>query len=134
MRVYLAGPILHSHDDGTTWRNTVTDSNVDVEWVNPLDSVDESDGVTDAETAREIVRSDKDDIRTCDCLLVKWEMIPTAGTPMEILFAYRHRIPVLTVWSGADEDLSPWVRYHSTEVVDSIPKALSQLEAVVGTV
>lgn len=131
--VYLAGPILHVADHGETWRDTVTSEYSTVfDWVNPLKHADNPDGVTHIDDAAEIVATDTQLIADSDAMLVNWELVPTAGTPIEMYIAqHEYNMPVVVVWDDNDRDLSPWVRVYSTTVVETVDAGVLTLKELV---
>jgi nucleoside 2-deoxyribosyltransferase len=142
-RVYLAGPVQHVADGGHGWRDRLERVYGDgYEFINPLAKYDVPTGdlaitstVTDASdevSVGEIVTADKGMIDRADAVLVRWiDSVATAGTPMEILYAYDRNTPVV-VWDEADDRLSPWVEYHATTVQDSAENALAWVRTHVG--
>ena len=80
----------------------------------------------EAEAYREIVENDKSDIDACGALVV-WFDAPSVGTSMEILYAWERNIPVVLI-DRSTRPLSPWLRYHTREIVSDIQVAVSSLE------
>ena len=118
-RVYLAGPIMGQSDAAMyDWRISVTRA-LGGRVSNPADR--DYRGRED-ETFREIVEQDKADIAGCVAVLALVSP-PSAGTSMEILFAYERGIPVVA-WSESAR-VSPWVRYHAAHVVRSRSDAVA---------
>lgn len=157
--VYLAGPIHHATDGGHRWRNMVTDRYGDrFNWINPLDDYDgntvtvlpeemaetyEPDADEQVVTDADVVETDKRHVAESDAMLIGFrEKVPTWGTPMENALAYRTdavgntapNMPVAT-WHGmlSVEELSPWLRYHSTYRSGSLEDVIRYLEATLGT-
>lgn len=146
--VYLAGPIQHAPDGGHGWRDMAVRTYPDFDWINPLDKYDghanavvvhngtpPADTDPDAElvSVTELVESDKELIRRSDAVLVGWDDVPSAGTPMEVLYAYELNIPVVCQYDG--DGISPWMEYHSEAVyprfagcVDHLSKLLPRGE------
>ena len=121
--VYLAGPIHQCNDRQVkTWRKTATTKLG--KYYTILDPVerdyrDNKDGKLDSI----IVEGDKKDIDRCDVILVNWWK-PSCGTPMEILYAWERKKLIITVTGG---DVSPWLRYHSTKIFETLEQAISRL-------
>lgn len=122
--IYLAGPIAHT-DDPRSWRTEVIERYPTVDFNNPLDKydapADELDivsGDTSGEgevTVSELVEGDKELLRDADAVLVGYEAVQSAGTPMEIHYAFRRGMPI-AVWlrdGTLPDELSPWYRYHT---------------------
>lgn len=127
MKVYLAGPIHHKENNGRDWRDIVT-ARSSFEVLNPLDQFDGKEGAKPIE----IITDDLSMINEADALLVKWEQVPTAGTPMELFYAsYWRDMPVITVFDGEGRDLSPWIQYWSTDIVSSLSEAVTVIETEV---
>jgi nucleoside 2-deoxyribosyltransferase len=80
----------------------------------------------EAECVNEIVELDKVDIQESDALLVNYDK-PSVGTSMEVFFAWTLGKTVVVV-ARAGSVISPWLRYHSTAIVDSFAEAYSMLE------
>lgn len=80
----------------------------------------------EAESYREIVELDKLDVRQCDVILANCPK-PSVGTSMEILLAWQLGKPVVVV---APEPCSPWLRYHSTKVCQSMSEAVDWIRAL----
>lgn len=123
-RIYLAGPIFKCTDDqAVNWRDEARDLLAGYELVDPMDR--DYRGI---ETGNEeaLVANDKADILGCD-LVLAMAVTPSAGTSMEILFAWERRIPVITI---AASPCSPWIFYHSTVVVGSLDRAAHEIGAL----
>jgi nucleoside 2-deoxyribosyltransferase len=75
--------------------------------------------------AREIVENDKADIDQCDALLVNY-VKPSVGTSMEILYAWERKKQIVLLCTF-EEQLSPWLIYHSTQIVHSLRDAVGLL-------
>ena len=94
----------------------------EVEFINPM--IRDYRGQEDQEF-RKIVEGDKADIESCHFVIVNYSK-PSVGTSMEILHAWLAEIPVLLIdQSGAP--LSPWLRYHSSEIVQTTGQAIERL-------
>jgi nucleoside 2-deoxyribosyltransferase len=141
--IYLAGPINGCTDHvANAWRDQVIDHlreeraptgqllrNAKALTLNPMRR--DYRGV-EATAVREIVQLDKRDINCSDMLLVRW-LKPSVGTSMEIFYAWERDIPVI-IWAepGDDSDLSPWLVYHSTQIVRSFDDAMAAIERMIG--
>ena len=140
--IYLAGPIQHAEDGGYGWRDRVK-SEFDthaVEWSDPLDKYDgPAEGViihngnppedappdADLVSIETLVETDKRMVDNADAVLVGWDDVPSAGTPMEVLHAHNQLTPVV-IWYQGDAGLSPWMEYHSTFVTDTLAAAVER--------
>lgn len=124
MRVYLAGSINGCTDSqAKAWRENVI-SALDgrgLEFVNPM--VRDYRGKEDENVAA-IVEGDKADIRSCDAVFAYcWQ--PSYGTAMEIFYAADTlKLPVYVV---AAEPVSPWLRYHATQIFATLGDAIATL-------
>lgn len=128
--VYLAGPIQHDPDPNR-WREEVIGANThnNIEFLNPLDIEQYDDESMDP---ADVVEPDIRAIDDCDALLVRWkDGIQTAGTPMEMIYAQGREKTVVTWYEGQLEELSPWVRYFSDDVVTKGSNAISQIQKLV---
>ena len=124
MTVYLCGPINgRSDDDCTVWREQAkTLLGAD----NCLDPMRRDYRGREQACVDEIVELDKVDVDGADFLLVYFDK-PSVGTSMEVLYAWERGIPVIVV-NQSDRPLSPWLIYHSTEVVDSVAAAVEWIQ------
>lgn len=125
MKVYLGGPINGCTDEEASgWREAVKPEleSAGHSWLDPMSR--DYRGVENT-AYREIVEGDKEDIEQCDVLLMNCPK-PSYGTAMEILYgADREKRVIVVLPEGAV--VSPWIRYHATEIVRG-----SALEAVRG--
>lgn len=118
MRVYLAGPINGCTDEECRdWREYVK-TRLPLT-IDPM--VRDYRGIED-EKWREIVEGDKADIDRCHVVLVNYDK-PSVGTAMEILYAWERNKPVVVVAKPGTR-ISPWLRFHSWDIVDSFEKAI----------
>jgi nucleoside 2-deoxyribosyltransferase len=120
-KVYLAGPIFQQSDDiCKDWRSQFKTCQM-FDWLDPMRR--DYRGREDAAFA-EIVEGDKDDIDGCQAVVAKVNP-PSAGTSMEILWAWLNHTPVIAITEGR---VSPWVRYHATDICASEDAALQRLK------
>lgn len=123
MKIYLAGAINGKSDDECmSWRARVKS----VFWGECLDPMDRDYRGAELGNEKEIVENDKMDIAECDAVFVKYDG-PSAGTCMEILFAYMIYKPV-HVWDCSGAPLSPWIKYHATTISRNLETALNHLK------
>jgi nucleoside 2-deoxyribosyltransferase len=85
-------------------------------------------GVTD-QFVNEIVEGDKEDIDKADILLVNF-VKPSVGTSMEILYAWERKKEVLVVTEN--NQISPWLIYHSTKIFKNIQEVVDYLKSSKG--
>lgn len=122
-RVYLAGPIFGQSDATCNdWRSKFTSCDM-FEWLDPMRR--DYRGKED-ESVEAIVDGDKEDIDGCDALIAKVNPV-SAGTSMEILWAWLNHTPVIVIFEGR---LSPWIRYHAADVCANEETALNRLKAM----
>lgn len=119
--VYLAGPIFQQSDAACNdWRAKFKACSM-FRWFDPM--ARDYRGREDSAYA-EIVEGDKADIDKCKALIAK-VTTPSAGTSMEILWAWLNETPVIVITNGR---VSPWVRYHATDICASEEAALQKLK------
>lgn len=125
-RIYLAGPIANCSDaDARDWRHNAASwlFQFGAKGVDPMRRDYREEDVS--KTFREIVDLDKRDIMNADCVLVYWSKI-SIGTAMEILYAWSLGIPVIVANAIPDQGVvSPWILYHSTNIVNTLDDALN---------
>ncbi len=51
---------------------------------------------------------------------------PSVGTSMEILYAWERK-KIIYIVNELDQDLSPWMIYHSTKVFKTLEEAFSHI-------
>lgn len=83
------------------------------------------------ESVNEIVRGDLDDILECDALLVN-AVRPSWGTAMEIVYA--HQLGKRIVCFVGTGKISPWLRYHATEIHETPQVAVQSLNGQVHSI
>jgi len=106
-KIYLAGPIPTQNN----WRENITKDllkiNNDLIIFNPEEFENTYSPAT-------IVNYDKSIIIKCDLLIADITRL-SAGTSMEILFAWQNNIPVMLI---ANKEINnPWLIYHSSFIV-----------------
>lgn len=132
-KVYLAGPIQHVNDYGKGWREWLKNEhdNGRYEWVDPLDKYNTMEEAEDEWTNEDIVEDDLKLIDGCDGLLVHWDAVPTAGTPMEVFYARRYSGgPVIVQTTLHESDISPWIDYHADFIAESFEEALDYMDSI----
>jgi nucleoside 2-deoxyribosyltransferase len=119
--VYLAGPINGATDEEATgWRTRAKALLPDV-----LDPMDRDYRGKEDESVKDIVEGDKADIDWADAVIAYCPK-PSVGTSMEVYYCWAIGKPcVVVVPEGSP--CSPWLRYHATEVVDSIEAGVKAL-------
>lgn len=136
--IYLAGPILGRSDtDCKLWRQ-----HAEKLWAGPtLNPMmrDYRGREQEPGVEVEIVEGDKADIDRARGLLVYFDR-PSVGTAMEVLYAWQMGKPVV-VLNASGSPVSPWLRYHSSAIIDSqdpagvrrdIAYALAKLSTLIG--
>lgn len=131
MKVYMAGPIQHAQDYGKGWRGAVKASFGSVDWLDPFDKYDSTDGaeteIRREWTDEEIVEEDLVLIREADAVLVHWEEVPACGTPMEIVYAAEMYGKPVAVQTTVEEP-SPWLTAHADFVAQTFQEAIDFLK------
>lgn len=116
LSIYLSGPILGcSEEEIWSWRNKAADllSGYDVVDVAKLHLGDP-----------DCVGKDLEQLELCDILLAfPWKY--SAGCSMEICYAFNDGTEVVTV---ANNDISPWIRHHSTVLVKTFEEAANWIK------
>jgi nucleoside 2-deoxyribosyltransferase len=121
MKVYLCGPINGCTDEECKdWREEA--KRHCAETIDPM--VRDYRG-RETECYREIVELDKRDVDSCDALLVNHPK-PSVGTAMEILYAWERGKRIVVV-VPKDAVISPWLRYHSTVIVNTFSEAYASI-------
>lgn len=133
--VYLSGPINGKEDAACmAWRNSAATSLrlAGAAVVNPMERDFRG---REEEHADELVARDKEDIESCDVLLVNANS-PGWGTAMECLYAISmgKRVVAFATHASAPS-VSPWLRCHTHAIFDSLDSALAHLAhgSVAGT-
>ena len=128
--VYLAGPIHGKTDaEAIDWREiaTIALNTMGYKTLNPMDrdyrGREGEEGIKDL-----IVEGDKEDILNSEVILA-YVPSPSAGTSMEILFANERGKMVISVVPDPKKT-SPWIHYHSDEIVSSFGEAMDILRSL----
>jgi len=101
------------------------------EWVDPLDKYQTSSKPESAEwTDTDVVEDDLAMIDGSDALLVHWELVPMAGTPMEIRYAYENAMPIVVQSTVPEKDCSIWLEYHVDDISDTFSEAIDTLQRI----
>jgi len=135
--VYLAGPVQNVEDSGRGWRDDLKGLYGDRwDFLDPLDKydvaaedltiVDDGPAGEGEITQAELVETDKAFVDEADAVFVGWSVVPSVGTPMEMLYAYERDTPV-GVWYDGGDELSPWMCYHADVIHDQPEIVLLQL-------
>jgi hypothetical protein len=121
MRVYLGGPINGCTDEEANgWRQIVAPL-LEAAGHTPVDPMVRDYRGKEDIAWREIVEMDKKDIDKCQVLLM-YSPKPSVGTAMEILYGFQQRKNVIVV-VPPDAPVSPWLRYHASELFIGSPTA-----------
>ncbi len=121
-KVYLCGPINGCTDaEASNWRDEMKEH-----FPNSIDPMKRDYRGVEEAAYREIVDLDKRDVRECDIVLVNY-IKPSVGTAMEVFYAWTIGKPVI-VWCADDTVISPWMRYHSTAFVHSVPAVIDKVK------
>jgi nucleoside 2-deoxyribosyltransferase len=123
MLVYLCGPINGCTDaECNDWRSYAKSRLPDT-----LDPMRRDYRGREAESVNEIVELDKIDVQECDVVIANCPK-PSVGTSMEVFYAWELGKKIAVI---APEPVSPWLRYHSTQVFGTIKEAIDWIEALV---
>jgi len=129
-KIYLAGPIDGcTLQETTQWRNAIhAELSMQFDILDPARKSFE-DMVTDRMSclshAGVVCEHDKSAIDNCDILLANcWK--PSAGTSMEIMYAYERGRTVLSI-VPKNAHLSPWVARHSQAIFLTTDEAINFL-------
>lgn len=134
LKIYQSGPIAGCDDEECiSWRQDLKDRyqdipNAQVKFIDPMRrdyrQLDRDQKLSSFEDQKKIVTLDKADIIRSDAMIV-WTGLPfpSAGTSMEIMYAFEHGVYVLTV-NPRKVVLSPWVYYHSNKIVTDLDAAM----------
>ena len=138
MKVYLAGPI-NGCDDATAkdWRE-YTKQKLHPLGIETIDPMRRDYRGVEMEKFVEIVEGDKKDIDESDVVLAN-ASVPSAGTSMEILYAWESAayvskdLLIISIFSTPGKNPSPWVVYHSDKVVRSLDEAIQAIQQASNT-
>jgi len=120
-KIYLCGPINGCTDEEcNNWRSLIKES-----FSNTIDPMRRDYRGKEAESVNEIVQLDKIDVLNSDAVIASCPK-PSVGTSMEIFFAWENNKPVVSVVPKGVA-ISPWLRYHSTKIVDNFLDAVAFL-------
>ena len=126
---YLAGPInARTSDEVFAWRKEMKGLVPSIDWLDPADR--DFRGI-EAGNEKDIVEPDKADILECDVILA-YCWAPSAGTSMEILYAWERGVTVISVVPEG-QPISPWVTYHSDVVHRSLSAAAADINDRMGS-
>lgn len=122
MSVYLCGPIAGCTDEECKdWREAAKQRGF-----NCIDPMRRDYRGKELQYYKEIVEDDKIDILMADAILVNY-VKPSVGTSMEIIYAWMHHKPIIMV-AAKGAVISPWLKYHSTTIVESFAEAFELLK------
>ena len=141
LALYLCGPMLGCTGEETSqWREHIKRLLIayPITIADPA-SRDHSQALKEAQTYEEIqqideeiIINDLDDIAASQVLLCCiWKN--SSGSAMEIYEAWKSRKLIISV-VPSKRKIGAWIRYHSTEVVESYPDAITQLRKYFPTV
>lgn len=127
-QVYLAGPIHHAKDYGKGWREWLKENRNDFKWADPLGQYNTMQQAEEEWTNTDVIENDLKMIDNADAVLVHWDAIPTAGTPMEVFYTARNTDnPIVVQTKLHDSDVSPWIEYHVDTIVETFDEAIAEL-------
>lgn len=125
--VYLSGPINGMTDEQCmAWRQSAAHS-IRLAGSTVIDPMSRDFRGREEEHAEDIVSRDKEDIESCDVLLVNANN-PGWGTAMECLYAIYmgKRVVAFATYSSAPS-ISPWLRCHAHAIFDSLDSAVAYI-------
>ncbi len=80
------------------------------------------------ESVKKIVENDKKLILESDLLIAYIRIGPTAGTSMEIMYAFEHNIPVYIIDPTGRWKTDIWYNYHATRIFKSNDECIEFFE------
>ena len=121
-KVYLCGPINGCTDEECKdWREAAKKR-----LPNNLDPMRRDYRGREDECVKEIVELDKQDIDECHALLVNHPK-PSVGTSMKVHYAWQRGKYIVVVCPRGMKQ-SPWMIYHSNDIVETFEEAYKLLE------
>lgn len=133
--VYLAGGINGLTDgDATDWRTEA--KRLLPREIGVLDPMSRDYRGKEDDNVDAIISGDKDDIAQCQAIIANCPR-PSWGTAMEIGWAYANfrpddnqfaRLRIVAI-VPAGTPVSPWLRYHTDAVVETLEAAVAQVVA-----
>lgn len=124
MSVYLCGGINGLSDsDCKNWRETAKSLLL----ADTLDPMRRDYRGREDDCVDEIVDSDIEDISACSAVLVNASR-PSWGTAMELVYAKQAGKPIVAF--GVDSRVSPWLRRHSTVIVERLEIACERVNEI----
>jgi nucleoside 2-deoxyribosyltransferase len=123
--IYLAGPMTGCTDEEMFgWRNEAKRILGNQFFI--LDPTDRDYRGKEEENYDQIVLDDLKDIANSDIVLVKFDKV-SAGTCMEMVYAWQDGRTNVYVINEKNLVLSPWVLYHSDDVFSDLGAALKYI-------
>lgn len=120
IKIYLAGPMFEcDHEEMHGWRDKlIKDYSAQVDFIDPTGHIMQDESDSDS-----IVEMDKEAIEGADFVLAHtWKS--SAGTSMEIHYAFNEGIPVYVVSNKRE---SGWVQYHAKGAYDNFIDAMGDI-------
>lgn len=125
---YLCGPINGKTDDECSgWREYAKRRLI----TETLDPMRNDYRGKEKDHYKEIVDNDIQDISDVDFILVN-ACEPSWGTVMEIVYAHLMN-KCIVAFVGNISNISPWLRYHCSEIVSNIDIAITLINSRVGS-
>lgn len=115
MKIYLAGPMPTQNN----WRNKIKKKMSDMIFFDPDDFENQASDST-------VVNYDKAVIKKSDFMIANITRL-SAGTSMEILFAFDNNIPVMIICEDFDL-LNPWHRHHASFICENIDQGIKKIK------
>jgi nucleoside 2-deoxyribosyltransferase len=135
---YLAGPIQGCSDnEAMDWREYVKENvNDEVFCLDPMIR-DYRGKEGDPELIHQIIENDKKDIDDSDVVFVYLAPLfferASVGTSMEIIYGHDKAKYVIIVDESGKDILSPWLVYHSDEILSSLNEGVDRLNELTKT-